>query len=306
MPTTISKDTLWKGIIEDFINEFIQFFFPDLALQIDFSQKIIALDKELEQLTPQNDSQKRFADKLFRVFLKDGEEQWLLIHVEAHGYHDQSLPLRMFQTYYRLQDRYQRPVIALVIYTDENRVGHYRQYQDTRYGTELLYRFYTFVLLDNPPEKLQQHQNIFALILEAAWHNLRNEKQTDDERLKHKSSIVRRLLKTGYSKERLKRLINFVKYYVQFKEPKYLIKFEKEIIKGREPMGITESIIAEVTKQGIKQGIEQGIEQGAITTIKNLLLHKFSAQKIAEIVDLPLSKVETIIRQIQAADTAKA
>ena len=67
-------------------------------------------------------------------------------------------------------------------------------------------------------------------------------------------------------------------------------------------MGITESIIAEVKQQGI----EQGIEQGAMITIKNLSLLHFTAPKIAEIVGLPLSKVEAIIQRMQLEDTAKA
>lgn len=302
MNVVISKDTLWKGILEDFVNEFIQFFFPELSEKVDWNRKIIALDKELEQLNPQSDSKIRYADKLFRVFLTNGKEQWLLIHVEAHGYQDPNLPMRMFQSYYRLQDRYAKPVVALVIYTYSNKASHYAEYRNNEFGMELLYRFHTFSLIDHPPQRLQSAENIFAIILEAAWYNLHYQKETDEDRLTQKADLTRRLLKSGYPKEKLKRLINFVKYYVAFKEPKYLIKFEKEILKEREPMGITESIIQEVKEQGLEQG---SIQQATIT-IKNLALRGVQASEIAAIIDMELPKVEAILKTVQSESETQA
>ncbi|MCB0634397.1 MAG: hypothetical protein KDD15_31910, partial [Lewinella sp.] len=79
----ISKDTLWKGIIEDLVEEFIQFFFPDYIHQIDFSKGFVFLDKELDQLSSYSASRLRHADKLFKAWLKEGSEQWFLVHVEV-------------------------------------------------------------------------------------------------------------------------------------------------------------------------------------------------------------------------------
>lgn len=167
---------------------------------------------------------------------------------------------------------------------------------------ELLYRFHTFSLVDYPPDRLRKSSNVFALVLEAAWYNLQSNKLSDEEKLVQKSNLVRRLLKTKYQKEQLKRMINFVKYYVAFKEPKYLIKFEKEILNNRESMGITESIIAEVREQCIQYGVEQGVKQGdlqrAVITIRNLHARGFNIQEICAIVDMEYAKVDDIIRQI--------
>src|SRR5690606_1590656 len=117
----ITQDTLWKGIIEDLAEEFVRFFFPDYVGEIDFSRSFVFLDKELEQLYPQSDAPGRRADKLFKAWLKEGTEQWFLVHVEVQGYSDPLFAGRMFEYAYRIQDRYQCLLTALAVYTGTDR-----------------------------------------------------------------------------------------------------------------------------------------------------------------------------------------
>ena len=139
----VKKDTLWKGIIEDLADDFVHFFFSDYVDLIDFSKGFVFLDKELEQLVSQSNAQIRHVDKLFKAWLKEGEEQWFLVHVEVQGYADPVFAKRMFEYAYRIQDRYQRPLTALVIYTNTNRQYHFQEYRSSFFGTELNYRFQT-------------------------------------------------------------------------------------------------------------------------------------------------------------------
>jgi hypothetical protein len=91
----IYRDTLWKGILEDLFADFLLYFYPNWALQeVDFSQKFVFLDKELAEIYPKSDNTKRFADKLVRVPIKSGKEQWILIHIEVQGYVDVEFPAR--------------------------------------------------------------------------------------------------------------------------------------------------------------------------------------------------------------------
>jgi hypothetical protein len=41
------------------------------------------LDKELQRIVPRAKQGRRTVDKLVKVWLKSGEERWLLIHVEV-------------------------------------------------------------------------------------------------------------------------------------------------------------------------------------------------------------------------------
>ena len=323
MSFNIRKDTLWKGILGDFVEEFIQFFFPELVPQINWSKPIIPLDKELKQLHVLSKSKERFADRLFRVSLKDNTERWILIHVEAQGYQDKNFAKRMFQTFYRLFDRHQQPVISLVIYTNTNRESHYSHYFYKDYGMELSYRFQTFVLLDHTPGQLRQSENVFAIILEAAWQDLHSDKKTDKERLREKVLIARKILNLKkYPKYKIQYLLDFVKFYVRFNERESFTKFDQLTEENRKNMSIREAIMQEIKEKGLQQGIEQGIEQGreqgreqgieqgkreAITgVVKNLYFRGMQASEIAEIINMELTQVEAILQKILEENSAQA
>lgn len=116
----ITNDSLWKGIIEDLLPDFLAFFYPNLDFNLE--QGYDFLDKELEELFPlmEAEHKRRRVDKLIKIFDRTGTERWLLIHVEVQGYGDQDLPYRMFQYFYRILDRYKIPVTTLVILTDSS------------------------------------------------------------------------------------------------------------------------------------------------------------------------------------------
>jgi len=79
----IRRDILWKGIIEDLAEDFLHFFFSEYIDQIDLSRGLEFLDKDLERIMPEADTKRRHADKLFKAWLKDGQEQWFLVHVNS-------------------------------------------------------------------------------------------------------------------------------------------------------------------------------------------------------------------------------
>ena len=62
---------------------FLQLFFPEAHADIDWDRPCESLDKELQQIAPEAEIGRRYVDKLVKVWLKSGEEQWVLIHVEV-------------------------------------------------------------------------------------------------------------------------------------------------------------------------------------------------------------------------------
>jgi hypothetical protein len=54
------------------------------------------LDKELQRITRDATLGRRYADKLVKVYLKTGEEQWVLIHIEIQGKHETKFNQRMY------------------------------------------------------------------------------------------------------------------------------------------------------------------------------------------------------------------
>ncbi len=109
----MQQDSVWKEAIEIYFQEFMEFFFPEIAKDIDFEKGYEFLDKELEKVTKDAEIGKRLADILVKVYLRDGSEKWLLIHIEVQGYYDRDLPKRMFIYNYRIFDRYGVDVVSL-------------------------------------------------------------------------------------------------------------------------------------------------------------------------------------------------
>jgi hypothetical protein len=78
------SDILWKVVIEDVFADLLRFIFPDADEVYNMERGFVFLDKELAELHPQPDEEKdsRFADKLVKVYHRDGVEEWVLLHVE--------------------------------------------------------------------------------------------------------------------------------------------------------------------------------------------------------------------------------
>jgi hypothetical protein len=81
-------DALWKGILEDLFDDFLKFYFPESVDLFDFNRKFEFLDKELEQLFPQqqDDFNPKYVDKLVKVFTKKGKEEWTVRRCDFDTY----------------------------------------------------------------------------------------------------------------------------------------------------------------------------------------------------------------------------
>ncbi len=77
-------------------------FFPNIHKDIDFSKGYEFLEKELQKIIKTSKTGRRYADKLVKVFLKNGSERWLLIHIEIQGYKEKKFPERMYTYNYRI------------------------------------------------------------------------------------------------------------------------------------------------------------------------------------------------------------
>jgi len=258
------KDTLWKSIIETLIDDFIRYFFPDYVDQIDFERGFEFLDTELEKLIPDNPGKKRHADKLIKVWLLSGVEVWFLAHIEIQGYRDALFAQRMYECIYRIRDKFHCQITGLAIYTDRNRNFHFQEFRETFWGSEVSYKFNTYVLLDHSARELANDPNPFAAVMEAAWQFLNKPK--DEQKLAQlKLDMIRRLLKRNLPKDQIKVIIGFIALYVDFENSEINTKFEQDLMvitKATQPMGFEQAIQEEFKKIGIEQGLEIGIEQG--------------------------------------------
>ena len=162
-------DSPWKGALEVFFQPFMDFLYPQIAELIDWQQPVEFLDKELQKITRKAKNSRRYADKLVKVRFLNGSEQWILIHIEVQGAPETDFAERMFIYYYRIRDRYQKPVISLAVLTDTQPSFRPKHYSDTIAGCSIRFEFATVKLLDwqDKTEELLQHDNPFGLLIAA-------------------------------------------------------------------------------------------------------------------------------------------
>jgi len=109
-------DSPWKDMIGIFFNEFMEFFAPEIARDIDWGKAPIFLDKELSKIMKGAKTGKRFVDKLVQVIKCSGEERLVLFHVEVQGQKQSILPDRMYIYSNRLDDMYNMRTINEIFY----------------------------------------------------------------------------------------------------------------------------------------------------------------------------------------------
>ena len=318
----ISKDTLWKAIIEDFFPEMMAFFYPDSLDQLDLSEPEF-LDNELQQLFPESVSNRRHADKLVKVRYANGPDLWLFIHIEVQGYRDKAFAGRMFQYFYRIFDRYRVPIEALALFTDKNRNYHPRAYEATGLKTEMSYRFHTYKLLDQDRESLEADSNPFALVMLTVWDMLHADKlkqadqDKDDVLMELKISLFRNLLSRGYDRKTIVRLLRFIKYYTSFADPEMNRKFDQVVstTSNQHPMGINELVEQELKKQAFAEGKEKGKEEGKEEGkaegkeegkeellrdhITSLLCRGFTEESVVDLLKAPAALVSEIAKELR-------
>ena len=292
-----SRDVLWKAIIEAFFEDFLRFFYPDSIEQFDLERGFEFLDKELSELSKLSKKGGRYADKLVKVYTKEGEEAWILIHIEVQGYKDPDFPARIFSYYYRILEKYQQRITALVIYTDEDSDFHPKSYERDYLGTRLEYSFRTYKLLEKTLEDFADKSNPFAVVMETAWYGLKTKKLGEAHIAELYIRLVRSLFKYGYDRKRIDDLISFIAKFVNFEKSPIKLKFEEEIntiLKKDRPMGIQEAIIEDARWQGQEEERKK-FEQQQKTIILNLQKKGFPNEEIASIMNISTEKIEHLL-----------
>ena len=209
--SSTSFDSPWKDIVETYLPEFFAFFFPDAYTAIDWEKGFDFLDQELRQVVRDAELGKRFVDKLVKVYLKDGEETWILIHLEIQSQYESEFAERIYVYNYRIFDKYRRRVVSFIILGDENTNWRPSEFGYELFGCQVNFSFPVVKLLDlgQDWEALANNLNPFAIVVMAHLkaHQTRNNRQ---ERLQWKLSLTRRLYQQGYQRQDILNLFSFI------------------------------------------------------------------------------------------------
>jgi len=304
-------DILWKGMIEEVMADLLLFIDPGIEKEVDLKRGFEFLDKELAALYPQpgKPSRTRVVDKLVKVFLRDGKERNILLHVEVQGSHDGEFARRMFEYFIRLFSKHGRPVAAIAVLTGKDGKRIPAVYEDRCLWMYARYEFKTLCITDYPDEILKASKNPFAAVMLVAKEALLRVKGTEEDRdliLLEEKTQMAMLLKekmAAFGEEKTNAILAFLNNYVLFKNPEINLIFMQrtdEIFEKENTMGIIEQLAEIKGQEGLKKGKEIGLEEGLEKTVRLFLSNtEFSPEKIAELVGVPLALVEKIQQELR-------
>ncbi|MEH2036947.1 DUF4351 domain-containing protein [Nostoc sp.] len=296
-------DSPWKEIIEAYFPQAMHFFFPETYALIDWERPYEFLDKEFQQIAREAEQGKRYADQLVKVWQTQGEELWLLIHVEIQAQKEDNFPKRMFTYNFRIFDRFDRPAISLAILCDPNRGWRPSNYSYNYPNTRLIFEFGSIKLLDyeNRFRELENSDNPFATVV-MAHLKTQQTRSSPEQRKIWKFSLIRRLYDLGLEEQDIRNLYRFIdwvmilpkalenQFWEEFKQ------FEQERTMRYVTTG--ERIGYERGKQeGKQEGKKEGEQEGEQRLILKLLQRRvgeLSPELQERIQSLSLNQLENL------------
>ena len=290
-----NEDSPWKLLLRQYFREAIEFFFPAIAPLIDWTKAIEFLDTEFQQITPDAEIGKRFADQLVKVQLKKGKELILLIHLEIQAVPEKNFPERMFIYAIRIFELFHQLPVSLAILCDAKRDWRPSTYSLITPGSALQFEFTAVKLLDyeTPWSQLEQSRNPFAVVV-MSHLKTRETKNSAIDRKAWKLRLIKRLYELGYSRSEILNLFRFVDWVMILPEglKRTLWDELKTYEKDRKMPYITS-----VEEIGYDRGLSEGKAEEARSLILRLLNRKLGIQPdrtIDRINKLPITRLESL------------
>lgn len=274
-------DSPWKTLLDHYFQAFLEWFFPEVAADVDWGRGFEFLDKELQKVTRQAPTGRRYADKLVKVWRRSGEETWVLVHVEIQSQPEEEFPERMFVYYYRLFDRYRLPLACLAVLADEQVAWRPTEYWRRLWGCRAGLEFPVVKLLDyrGRESELAASDNPFALAVEA--HLAAQATHSDPaRRLTYKLALTRRLYRGGLNRQHVIKLYAFVDWLLVLPEA-LEIAYLEDIQQLEEETKMRYVTSAERIgrqrgwQEGQQAGWQEGRQEGQRELLEQLLAARF-------------------------------
>jgi predicted transposase/invertase (TIGR01784 family) len=274
-------DRAWKDVINENADDVISFFMPELAAERDHAKKPESANPVHETIGGDSDKGSRISDVCFSVPLISGYASRAVFLIEQQDKNYKSLPLRIFQSFYRASDEFQAPVTALAIFTGtEEPINTYFM---SYHGTEVNFKYNICCVRDADAEKLKLDKRDFALAI-LAGKRMSEAAGNPGLREKFSLELLDLLEKRGMNSEKTWSFKNFVYRILQIGKDDIDSKVRGVWKMRFRPIDevIYDIRMRDAREAGIEEGIEKGIERGKFEVAKNLLAYGVPVDVIAK------------------------
>ncbi|MDQ7822550.1 MAG: cytosolic protein [Candidatus Eremiobacteraeota bacterium] len=296
-------DDGWKLVLQNYFRDFLEFFFPEISRDTQ-PDRYEFVDGELQSLARRVGIGKRITDKLVKVYLSNGSERWLLVHIEIQGKEERGFEERLFIYSYRIYDRHRRGVATLAVLADGRRDYRPACFEMQNWGCRHLFEFPSVKLLDYAEkiQELEESRNVFAIVVLAhlrflaTMHNKR-------ERLFWKSALVKSLDEKGFDHDARAVLYIFIDWLLVLPEP-LEIEYNEDMKRYEKEKNMAYVTSAERIgrKQGRKEGrlegkLEGKLEgrlEGKLETASNMFKEGFNRETVKKLTGLTDKELDSL------------
>jgi len=266
-------DNPWKETLDVFFADSLELLFPHIHADIDWARGYEFLDKELQKVDPSAAYGKGIVDKLVKVWLKSGQEKWLLLHIEFQAQETGDFPLRMFVYNATIFLLYNQEVVSLAVLGDDRLNWRPSVYRSERWGCRKEFEFPIVKLLDWLPrtDELRTSRNPVAHVVLAHLQALETTREMADRRVR-KFELVRNLIKLGLEATTVRKLFRLIDGMMLLPRELETLFFRDVVqIEEEKRMPLLSFIEIWAEERGEKKGRLEGLQIG----IESILKGKF-------------------------------
>jgi len=258
-------DSPWKEILRQYFGPFMAFFFPQAHAEIDWERDVEFLDKELQHAMRVAGKGRRTVDILAKVWLKSGEETWLLVHVEVQSQKDEKFAERMCAYNWLIFSRDRHCVVSLGILGDTQRDLRPERFEYGRWGCRARFEFPVVKLLDYEDrwEELEQSPNPFAAVV-MAHLKTQATRRDPESRLAWKVRILRWLYQEGRTWEELADLFRFIDLVMRLPDDLELA-CEEEVQRYEEERQMP--LVSNFERRAMARGVLQNAREAVVEVL---------------------------------------
>ncbi|MBD7986246.1 Rpn family recombination-promoting nuclease/putative transposase [Sporosarcina sp. Sa2YVA2] len=294
----VDQDGLWKKVIRDLFEDFLLFFSPELHAQVDFSKSPDFLQQELFQEVADEKEGRRMADQIVKVKLKDGAEQWILVHIEVQSKNEEDFAARMFKYFYRIYDTYEQKIVALAIMTSPHKNTASQDFRYDYFGTTLHYAYNMNKIINYDNDELRRSEKLFSKIVLAAklLHETKDEAR---RRYVFKRRLMRSIVRNPeHSRTSVQAVFHFMDYLLRLPldlEQKLantmypVLGKEKELMQLYDKDNASPTIVSAFERERI-----EGKKEERRKIALNLLKNELPIEMIMNVTELSLEEIQEL------------
>lgn len=227
--TYTRHDQLFKELINNFFEEFLEAFFPDVYGHIDFSSVQPLPDEVYTDLL---EGKTRRLDIIVETKLK-GEDTVMIIHVEPQSYYQSDFRERMYHYFSLLYNKYRKPILPIAVFSyDEKR---YEENEFTIGFPFFHVMTFNFLMLElkkkNWREYIETDNPAAAALLSKMGY-------TEEERVQVRIEFLRMITRMELDPARTRLILGFFERYLKLNEQE-----EEEVMEKVKKMDESEEIL---------------------------------------------------------------